>query len=269
MEHQVIPGEGAGEQQPSWKKYLQYLVLSLILFHLLNVSLSPLRTLNEYSRMVSSDSILLAAFDASIDHPLTRPLLIERIRKEAQLSLSADDSISLAVSLSDSTVRLMIEGVTIHRSKAGSLSADRIIRRMPALQVIELFSAPLTVTSQRASIEKEPVVVVHAPAIGTEPDEEEWQPDTTRQVPVFVSFTLRHNIKLLMLQEVNKPGELVRLLMFRSGGWIKKQASDLLSTLRFRRIYHYPRITVRIPADELKAIYRALPSEPKVIVSIL
>ncbi len=99
--------------------------------------------------------------------------------------LSEKDSIQLIVNLRDSIIGLSIKGVIIHKTQINNYKVDPLLNKLPVLEYVKLFSEPLQVKSQYATIVKEPIVVRNAPKDTAEATLNAYEPDTLIQNPAF------------------------------------------------------------------------------------
>jgi len=225
--------------------------------------------MQEYENLVNSDSLFSENYMDLYDQPEMKLLVKEKAYKEALLKLSESDSIQLVLNLSDSTVNLTIKGVTIHQTKVGFIKRDQILQEMPLVQQVMMFSQPLAVSSQGASIVKEPVVERDAPKDTLEAALNAWQPDTLIQKPAFTIFSLEYGINLILEQE---PNHTLRDKWTRFNFYnrlrIRSSVRAVYRFITFKKQEYHPAITIRMPADDLRAIYRALPDHTLIVITI-
>jgi hypothetical protein len=84
-------------------------------------------------------------------------------------------------------------------------------------------------------------------------------PDTLIQKPAFLLLHTEYGLDLVMEQDVNARFR-DRWKQFTFHGRIRLERI-------FSREYH-PAITLRMPADDLRAIYRALPRHARVVIHL-
>ena len=97
------------------------------------------------------------------NHPSLQKTVKEIAYQEAFISMAKIDSIGLIVNLSDKLLQLSLQGVIIHSAPMESVSDDGFFKAMDICSYQNLFSVPLEITEQRATVEKEPIVVKQAP----------------------------------------------------------------------------------------------------------
>lgn len=205
--------------------------------------------------------------DTLIYAPEFDSLVREKALREALLKLSLNDSISLVVNLRDSTVNLSIKGVIIHTSKVKFTKVDPLLMKLPAKMYLDLFSNSLKILEEKATIVKEPIVVVQAPKDTIEASRNAYKPDTLIQNPAYLKMKLSYGISLRFDQEkaTTWNDKWVRLI-FSTDGWSGRIAQRLKNFATFQRQVYKPEIRVKLPVDDLRSIYRALPEEASVVI---
>jgi len=252
-----------------FKKIALYFSLTLLFIFLINIAFAPFHKMREFESHVKTDSLFLRNYDSIYCYPEMRMLVKEKAFKEALLKLAQSDSIQLVINLSDSTVNLSIKGVVIHRTKTGSFEKDRIFNEIPLIQQVKVFSQPLRVQSQYATIVKEPVVVRIAPKDTLEAALNAWQPDTLIQNPAFLILSAEYGINIIFEQEDNRTmQDKWKRFGFYNRLRIRSSIQSISSSVRFRKQDYHPTITIKMPADDLRAIYRALPQNTLIVINI-
>jgi len=253
----------------NWKIKALCLFLTLLFILFISIAIAPLHKMQEFESLVSSDSLFLEKYIAVYDQPEMRQMVKEKAYKEALLKLAQSDSIQLVINLSDSTINLSIKGVMIHQTKAESFERDRILNEMPLIQQVKLFSQPLSIQSQHASIVKEPVVERDAPKDTLEAALNAWQPDTLIQKPSFTIFSLEYGINLILEQEDNRSlQDKWTRFNFYNRLRIRSSFRAISKFARLKKQDYHPSITIKMPVDDLRAIYRALPNQAFVVITI-
>ena len=253
----------------SWKNGLFYFLAVLLFLFLIQVAIGPLQKMEEYNHLADSDSLFMAGYDSAYDDPEMRSLVKDKAYKTALLQLSESDSIQLAINLSDSTANLFINGVLIHRTSISTFKTDRLLKGMPLKQQVRLLSRPLPVHAQYATIVKEPIVVRHAPKDTLEAALNAWQPDTLIQNPAYCILSLEYGIRLILEQEDNPRfrDSWVRFVFYSRLKGVDS-ARALVHFLSFRKQEYHPCISIKMPVSDLRAIYRALPGQAYVVLTI-
>lgn len=241
---------------------------AMILLFTVGYGFAPHRLVKEYELLSKKDSLFLAGFDPAMEHPALISLVKAVSFKKSLLELSSRDSIHLVVDLRDSTVCLFIHGVFISRIKAAGMVPDPVLNTLGMKEYMKIFSRPLAVVRQQASVIKEPVVVRHAPRDTMEAFLNAYLPDTLVQRPAFMELKLEHGIRIVFEQDRDAHFRDRRVRsMFRL-------TSSAGNTLRYfsqfftlHKMKYSPKITIRMDADNIRAIYRALPSAPCVAIA--
>jgi hypothetical protein len=256
-------------QKRKWKSVPAVLAFIGLLALFTTLAIAPVHKFREFQELTRADSVLTEQFESLYDHPETDSLFRELAYKESLLKLADSDSIHLVVNLSDSTVGLSIKGVSIHQTRISDFSKDKFMEKLSLMQEIRLLSRPLPVLSQYATIVKEPVVVRHAPKDEEEAALNAWQPDTLVQNPAFVAFSAKYDLQIIIEQD--------RMENFRDR-WVKfcfyshlrarKAAAAVENFVRFSRQDYQPAITIELPVDDLRAIYRALPDSALIVLKL-
>lgn len=252
-----------------WKWMLAGLFGILLFIFAVEIALSPLQKMKEYQQLSLADSVASWNDPGMNNYAEMKQLIKEKAYKEALLKLSESDSFQLVLNLNDSTVNLSIKGLNVQQTKVNEFRRDKLLGKMPLREDIYIFSKPLMISSGFATIVKEPVVVRHAPKDTVEAALNAWQPDTLIQEPAFVFFELEHGIHLIMEQNEDslfytkwKKFNFYNKLRFK----LSKEA--LSNFAGFKKQDYHPEIEIKMPADELRAIYRALPEKAYVVINI-
>jgi hypothetical protein len=252
-----------------WKTII-LLSSGVILFIWLSlIALAPVVEINELQEAVYNDSVLLMKFDTIYFHPEMNIPVKEKVYREALLKLAENDSIQLVINLDDSTVNLSIKGVIIHQTKIYEFSKDKFFKKISLIQEYKLFSRPLLYHSTFATIVKEPVVLRHAPKDTSEAALNAWQPDTLIQNPAFVALSAEHNIRIILEQNENNylKDKWVRF-QFYSCLFFRDKAASLKNLIYLEKQEYRPTITIKLPVDDLRAIYRALPHTTYLVLKL-
>jgi hypothetical protein len=252
-----------------WTRYL-YLSLGLLIFvWLVCIAIAPLNKVKQIQALVNADSEFANNIDSVYFDYEIAGLVKEKTYKEALLILSKNDSIHLVVNLSDSTIHLSIKGVVIHQTKINEFAKDKFFDKLSLHQEIKLFSQPLLLQNHYATIVKEPIVVRHAPKDTLEAATTAWEPDTLIQKPAFASLVFEHNIQLILEQDDNKTfyDKTVKLGFYKHLG-VENIKLSVAQFFSLKNQAYRPTIKIKLPADELRAVYRALPTNTLVVVKL-
>ncbi len=189
--------------------------------------------------------------NTDVQRPELKGLIRDKAFKESLLQISNSDSISMVINLKDSTISLFIKGVFIHQTKVRDYKLDPLLHHLPEADLTNAYYRPLKKISERSTIVKEPVVIREAPKDPLEASLNAYQPDTLIQNPAFVAFSLDTRLQLILSQDKDPA--------FR----------DRWSRLLFYQRVPFdsrPSIHLSLPVDDLRAIYRALPNDPFIVI---
>ena len=242
-------------------------LLLVLLAYLITLGLAPANRINDYAKTYFNDSLYQGKYDSVYNTPELMLLLKEKAYKKALLKLSESDSIQLIVNLRDSVVCLSIKGVLIHETVIQDFKIDKLLRRLPAHLYSYMFDHPLRIISQNASIVKEPIVVREAPGNPEEAENNAYKPDTLIQNPAFLLLKCDRGINVFFEQGSN-PSFHDKWIgaKFKSYFWLKNAAVSLVKFFSFRRQDYKPEIVVKMPAEDLRAVYRALPVNASLVL---
>ena len=114
--------------------------------------------------------------------------------------MAETDSIYLTINLADSSMNLEISGVVVHMAKMSSFKASRILTNGNENIISSMLSTPLTISSDFATIKKEPVMIKMAPKDTSEykPD---IMPDTSITEPVNYILEMTNGTRIFVYQE--------------------------------------------------------------------
>lgn len=226
------------------------------------MSLAPMVEIRQTSRHIQMDSVPRKQLPSEVS-ALNRELTF----KQALLELSQEDSIGLIVNLNDSTIGISIHGVVLHSTKTNSLHIDPWLTRLPDALYLDKFSRPVTISSHRSTIIKEPIVVREAPKDPLEAAVNAYQPDTLIQNPAFLQFDMETNVRLLIEQDMTTTWlDRKTRFAFFNALYMGNLKVNLKHFFTWRGPAYTPEIRMALPADDMRAIYRALPSKTSVVI---
>ena len=246
-----------------------YISLCVIFVFLISIAIAPLQKLNEFEKIVNSDSLFTSNYNNNWNYSEFSEMVKYKAYKEAMLKLSKKDSIQLSVNLNDSSIGLYINGVNIHQVHIKLFKQDNLLNELSNKQYVKIFSEPVKISSQNATIIKEPIVVRQAPKDTIEAALIATEPITLTQNPAFIFLRLEYGIDLFIEQDSN-PDFHDNWVKFSH--YAKFNTSKILNSffrfITFKKQEYYPTITIKIPATDLRAIYRALPQNAFVVISL-
>lgn len=193
-------------------------------------------------------------------------LLKEKAYVQAKTLMAQTDSIYLAINLVDSTAAIEISGVTVHSARISSYNISSILRNSDRNSIYNMLSQPLSVENAISTIKKEPVMIKIAPK-----DTSEYQPDVIPDTSIVEHVNcileVSNGLRIYVYQEeLDKPAEKGSTFRFDLRDRLNTAWSSLKSAALFRVPEYHPYIKIRIPRDDVKIIYRALPRNGQIAV---
>lgn len=238
-----------------------------VLVFLFSVGIAPLHKMNEIKEAVEADSVFIQQYDSLYSIAEIIPLTRKKAYTESLLKLSEKDSIHLIVNLHDSLVGLYINGVQIHKIPIRYFKNDKLLKNLSNHEYLNIFSSPVPIRSQESTIIKEPIVVRHAPKDTLEASLNAYKPDSVIQDPAFLSLQIDHGINLIFEQDqLSERKDKWARWKFRSGIWAGRARQNIIDFFNLKKIGYAPALVLEMPADELRAIYRALPTHAFVVI---
>jgi len=248
-------------------KKIFYFLIFIVFVFMLCVSISPIQKINEFEKNVRLDSVWSKQYDSIYNQADIVPLIREKAYYEALLKLSEKDSIQLAVNLHDSIVGISFKGVILHTVKLKDVELDLLLKKLPNNIYAKIFSDPIKILSQNATIVKEPIVVRQAPKDTIEAALNAFQPDTLMQNPAFLHLHLDYGINLIFEQDLNlTKHDKWTQFKFLSRQKLSNFTNQVGRFFSFRKVEYCPSIVIKMPVDDLRATYRALPTNAYVVI---
>lgn len=229
-----------------------------LVYYAIMTSTGLTRKMNELSGEFSpkiAEGMNTAIYSDSAYLSLTR----EKAFLQSRTLMAETDSIYLTIKLPDSTANVEISGVTVYTAKISKFSMSSILRKGDRNIIYSLLSKPLTIEDASSSIRKEPLMIKIAPK-----DTSEYQPDIMPDTSIVepVNFILKMNngLRIYFYQEEadDEEGESHTFIFD-----LKQRLSDTWSSVKSVAVFkvpeYHPFIKIRIPREDAKIIYRALP----------
>jgi hypothetical protein len=113
------------------------------------------------------------------------------------------------------------------------------------------------------------LLVRHAPKATIEAALNTWQPDTLIQNPAFLSLSVEHGFQVIFVQDENKTfqDKWKKFTFYNRLRW-EKTVKAVSLFIRIKKQEYHPIVTIKIPEDDLRAIYRALPQNAYLVMKI-
>jgi len=183
------------------------------------------------------------------------------------LKLSKTDSISLLIDLKDSFAFLSLKGVYLFQSKISHIDINKGLKKLPDFLRDSLCSGPMIVEEDISSIEKFPIVIKKAPKDTTEANKAGSAPVLPIQNDVFILLTFGNSMVIEIAQQEHELAgtrHAYRTYKRLYKKWfLAKNFQSLIDPDKRGYIYH---ITIELPREDARSIYRALPIKPFVVV---
>jgi hypothetical protein len=241
------------------------IVLAVIIYYSIMMILSPVRKLTEIKNEFAAVQEKAVAGNEQIKTDSAYlALLKEKAFLQSRIVMAESDSIYLTISLADSTARLEICGVMVHTAKMSDLSASSIIAKGNENIILPLLSKPFTIANSIATIQKEPVMIKMAPKDTSEyrPD---VMPDTSLTETVCYILEMTNGTRIYVYQEEkDKPGDAKNLFKFDFNDRMRNIWIAIKNVANFKVPEYHPYIKMKIPRDDAKIIYRAIPRQGQV-----
>ena len=239
----------------------------LLLVFLIQLGLAPAGVARQWrEKLEAEDSLYLQKHEPAYELSEVGALARKKAFLQAQLELAEDDSIHLIVNLRDSSIHLAIHGVIIHTSKLPSIEHDALLKSIPNKLYLGLFSDPVPIISIYSTIVKEPIVERQAPKDPVEAALNAYEPDTLIQNPAYIRLRLAHGINLVLEQHPN-PTFAEQWARYKFRQEIRPKVGSRLQRMATLKGQEYtPTIRLKLSANDIRALYRALPTQPKVVL---
>ena len=246
---------------------LAIICLSFVIYYSVMSILGPGRKLAAIKNELGTARIEKKETDERIysDSAYLR-LLKDRAFLQARIVLAETDSIYFTINLSDSTANIEISGVSVHTAKISSIRASKILMKGDENIIISMLSTPFTISSDIATIRKEPVMIKMAPKDTSEykPD---MMPDTSLTEPVNYIMEMTNGTKIYVYQEeVEKFSDRMNLFSFDINDRFRETWRSLKRVFLFKVPEYHPYIKLRVPRSDAEIIYRAIPKYGQVAV---
>ncbi|PKP39753.1 MAG: hypothetical protein CVT98_00645 [Bacteroidetes bacterium HGW-Bacteroidetes-15] len=186
---------------------------------------------------------------------------------KSNILLSKTDSISLLIDLKDSIAMLTFKGVSLFESKITKITFNKGLQKLPLFLLDSLYSGPSQVAEEISSIEKFPIVVKKAPKDTSEANLINAAPVLPKQSDVFYLFAFENSMAVEIIQhEEDLVGSHSSYRNYRKAKskWLRKKNVNALVNKEQRGYTYW--LTIEIPREDARSIYRALPIKPFVVV---
>lgn len=191
---------------------------------------------------------------------------------ESRLKMASADSIGLSIDLEQHEIQLELKGVVLLKSKIRESSISGFFKRIDGNVYFNIFGSPLTIRRFESSIEKNPLKVVQAPKDTiAAAAAAAIKKDSLQDKNVYWTVKLDHNIEL-NIQGIDSVTKAQNKYKLGKGFEFKRDLKNIISSfqhiIKFEKPTYTPEILISIPANEAKAILRALPRKASITIRI-
>lgn len=202
-------------------------------------------------------------------------LMKEKAWMESRLKMAGDDSIGLAIDLSEKVIQLELRGLVVLKSKIRDYSASGLFKKMDPNVYFSMFGTPLTITQIESSIEKNPFKVKIAPkdTIAAQADAvaSAKKDSVDKEKSVFWTVKLDRDFEL-NIQGIDSISDSQNKYKLGQGFEFKRDMRNIISSIKhiikFQKPDYTPEILISIPENEAKTILNALPKKSLVTIRI-
>jgi hypothetical protein len=249
------------------------LIILIILFSLFMIYYTIMALLSPYRKVADIKNEFLNKLDMKnkVDEriysdSLYLKLLKEKAYLQSRVLMAETDSIYLTINLPDSSMNLEINGVAVHKAKIGNMRMSKILGKGNDYIISSMLSLPFTISNDISSIEKEPLLIQMAPK-----DTSEYQPDivpdTADYEPVNYILETDNGVRIYVYQEDKlNPGDRLHVFKFDMHDKIRNFIGSLKSIMVLKIPDYKPYIKLRIPREDAKIIYRAIPVHGQIAI---
>jgi hypothetical protein len=188
----------------------------------------------------------------------------------AKIGMTPGDSISLEISIPDSTVSLVVQGVSLFTAPIISCRTSKAFKKIDPFYLSYWLSTPFVVDTHYASLPKIPVLYKKAPRDTIEAlSQLEPEPLKDSIDPVFFTLILDRDLSI-SFEQYEKPLKMnhraIRAYRHKLDNIEKKDI--FYNLIRFRPVKLVPDIRIVLDKKSARVIYRALPVDAKVALQI-
>jgi hypothetical protein len=188
----------------------------------------------------------------------------------SRLEMTKSDSISMAISLKDSTVVLVMQGVTIYSAKIQAFRISHAFNKTDPFVLAHWLSSPFIIDKDYASIPKVPVLYKKAPKDTIEAMSQlELDPLKDDLDPVYYSLNLDRKL-VLSFEQSEKPekGYSRHWRIYKKQIRSIKRKNILHNLVRFTPGEFIPEIKIVLDRKAARVIYRAIPVNAFVAIQL-
>ena len=188
----------------------------------------------------------------------------------ARLEMAKDDSICIALDLKDSSVSLIVQGVTIYSSRISSYKSSSLFSKSDPFLTSLYFSWPFRIEEYSASIPKIPVIIRKAPRDTIEAASLP-EPGQLEESQNYVLFQFKLDRKLGIIFEQDSISDLIDKkaikYFIRQQKKVKKKAIRN-ALIRAGPMEYLPEIHVKLNRQAALVIFRAFPENADIAIRL-
>ena len=186
---------------------------------------------------------------------------------QAKILMAGSDSIGLSIDLRDSIASLEINGASVYSVHINQIRTSSIFRKVDEYSVIKMLSKPFEVQESFSSIKKEPLITTIAPKDTIAANIPTVLPDTSSVEPVNFILLLNNGVKLYVYQaEDNTSSDRKNMFRFDLYDRLSYARGAIKNIMSLKIPESQPFIKIRLPKDDVKIIYRAIPTKGMIAI---
>jgi hypothetical protein len=243
-----------------------FLLVFLVYYCIMNI-LAPSRKLEEIKTRIGLQQNTENKTDERFFSDSAYISLIkEKAFLQARISMAETDSVYMTLNIADSIAKLEISGVEVHSARISEMKISKILRSGNEYLISSMFSFPMNIVQDFATIKKEPLMIKMAPKDTSEfkPD---IIPDTSDYEPVNYILEMDNGVRIFVYQNTDTlTRDKNKLFYFDFNDRIKTAWGSLKSAARFKVPDYHPFIKIKLPKADAKILYRAIPRQGQIAV---
>lgn len=185
---------------------------------------------------------------------------------ESRVELAQRDSAGLTINLGDSLLCLELNGICLHAAIITKSSTSRFFSSLDPETYLQVFSKPLLINDQQATLAKEPIVTRIAPKDTAEAAQTPPAADTVPDRPLFVKLVADNGFVIFLCDEA-LIGSRPEKRYFRNHR-VNTVLKNLSTALRFEVPEYMPEIRIYISREDVLSVFRGLPFDASLALKL-
>ena len=249
--------------------FFSYFTVMTVIIPVLRFKISPPEVNSDDKKAWRPDNI----WQLTVEDSLMKRAVDLKSREAfllSRLEMTESDSISFAISLKDSSVSLVVQGVTIYSAKIRFYKVSHAFKKVNPFVLTYWLSRPFIVDTHFSSIPKTPVLYKKAPKDTIEAMSQ-LELDPLKNEPDPLHFTLVLDRKLVLnFEQSEKPerGYLRQLKVYKKEKRAMKRKNIRKNLVRFTPVEFVPEIKISLDRKAARVIYRAIPENALVALQL-